>query len=319
MNDWHRRPAAWTGSDAIRPAAALLADIEYSLAAQADDDEDALRQARMQACRMAMHRMLEQGSGALTFFSPTLQALPQQAFYRTFYGWCRWLGVPVPINQRGDALKEVRDEGKTDSLLAPQRGHMTNQELAFHSDRADITCLACWSPAASGGEFRVISSPWVASWVAEHHPDLAPLLALPLPHDLRDEGDESYIQLPILSESGAGFVFRYIRKFNESVLRHGIRLSAEAVRLLDAVDEAAGQPGIAAEVVFDKGVVALCNNHTTLHSRTAFRDDGERQRCLLRCWLASELTRPLPPAFLPLFHDVRAGVLRGGVRTAASV
>jgi hypothetical protein len=319
MNDWHQRPEAWRGGDAVRPEAALLADIEYSLVVLAGGDEDALKQPRLLACRTAIHRMLEQGSGALSFFSPTLRALPQPAFYQTFYDWCRWLGVPVPINLRGDVLKEVQDEGVTDSLTAPQRGHMTNQELAFHSDRADITCLACWSPAASGGEFRLVSSSWVAGWIAEHHPDLSPLLGLPLPHDLRGEGGEHYINLPILSESEAGFVFRYIRKFNESVLRHGLRLPAEAIRLLDAVDAAVSQPGIAAEVVFDKGVVALCNNHTTLHSRNAFHDDAERRRCLLRCWLASEHTRPLPPAFLPLFHDVRPGVLRGGVRAAVTV
>ncbi|MEN3031640.1 TauD/TfdA family dioxygenase [Chromobacterium amazonense] len=317
MNDWHQRPEAWTGDAAIRPEAALLADIEYSLAALAGGDDAALLQPRLQACRAAIHRMLEQGSGALAFASQTLRDLPQQAFYRTFQAWCRWLGMPVSINLRGDTLKEVRDEGVADSLMAPQRGHMTNQELAFHSDRADITCLACWSPAASGGEFRVVSSSWVVGWIADRHPDLLSRLAQPLPHDLRGEGCEDYIQLPILSNSQAGFVFRYIRKFNESVLRHGVQLPADAVSLLDAVDEAVNQPGIAAEVVFDKGVVALCNNHTTLHSRHAFRDDEAHRRCLLRCWLASEHTRPLPQAFLPLFHDVRPGVLRGGVKQAA--
>ena len=315
-NDWHKRPATWVGDCPVRPEVGLLEKLEKSIRLLASDTPSVLPQAWWSACRLAVHQALEQGSGALAFSSKTLSDLPQTEFSRVFLAWCRWMGSPVPINLRGDILKEVKDEGVTDSLMTPQRGHMTNEELAFHSDRADITCLACWSPAASGGEFRVVSSAWVLQWIAEHHPELLPQLTLPLPHDLRGEGNVGYTLLPILSESADSFVFRYVRKFNESVLRHGVELPTDVRQLLDVVDEALTQPGAAAEVVFDKGVVAICNNHTTLHSRNAFRDDTIRKRCLLRCWLASEFTRPLPSAFLPLFHDVRPGVLRGGVRPA---
>ncbi|ALK32376.1 TauD/TfdA family dioxygenase [Burkholderia plantarii] len=319
MKDWHRRPAAWTGNDGMRLDDELLADLELAIAALARGDAGVLRQPRLQASRRAVHQWLERGGGAFALTSPTLRELPREAFHQVFRDWCEWLGTPVSINLRGDTLKEVRDAGVTDSAMAPQRGHMTNQELAFHSDRADLTCLACWSPAASGGEFRVVSSAWVVQYVAERYPQLLAQLVEPLPHDLRGEGDGDYVLLPILSESAAGFVFRYIRKFNESVVRHGVELPDSTRRLLDAVDEAVEQPGAAAEVVFDKGTVVLCNNHTTLHSRHAFTDDASRQRCLLRCWLASEFTRPLPDAFAPLFHDVRAGRLRGGVRQTAPV
>ena len=64
-------------------------------------------------------------------------------------------------------------------------------------------------------------------------------------------------------------------------------------------------------------MLVAVNNHITLHARTRFDNDETHERCLLRCWLSSEFTRPLPESFLPLFHSVQAGTLRGGVQPEA--
>ncbi len=47
------------------------------------------------------------------------------------------------------------------------------------------------------------------------------------------------------------------------------------------------------------GDIQLCNNYTTLHSRTAFEDwaEPERRRHMLRLWLALREPRPLPAKF----------------------
>ncbi|VCY94719.1 hypothetical protein BANRA_00005 [Pseudomonas aeruginosa] len=210
----------------------------------------------------------------------------------------------------------MRDLGLRDARDAPQRP-LTSQELAFHSDRADLTVLACWSPARRGGAFRIRSSADVLATLEAANPAWLPLLGQPIPHDLRDEGDADYALVPLLTETPRTFVLRYIRKFNESVTRHGLSLAPQVRSMLDGLDEAIERADGYAELDFSKGMLVLVNNHTTLHARTEFSDDERQRRCLLRCWLSSEFTRELPESFLPLFHQVAAGSLRGGIRPLA--
>lgn len=249
--------------------------------------------------------------------SALLRGLAEDEFQRVFRAFCQWLGRTVAINRNGEYLKEVRDLGLRDARDAPQRGHLTSQELAFHSDRADLTVLACWSPARRGGAFRIRSSADVLATLEAANPAWLPLLGQPIPHDLRDEGDADYALVPLLTETPRTFVLRYIRKFNESVTRHGLSLAPQVRSMLDGLDEAIERADGYAELDFSKGMLVLVNNHTTLHARTEFSDDEGQRRCLLRCWLSSEFTRELPESFLPLFHQVAAGSLRGGIRPLA--
>ncbi|CDG86681.1 TauD/TfdA family dioxygenase [Xenorhabdus bovienii] len=306
------RPIAWRGNIVFERSARFNQSLEALLRAMAegyqpDKSDDILRR--------DLHRELELESGVVVHDSPTLKSLSAAPFRALFNEFCLWFGIPVSINKQGHYLKEVRDHGVRDSLNMPQRGHLTNQELAFHSDRADITMLGCWSPAARGGAFRIRSSADVVLQAEQRQFTWLSHLKKPIPHDLRDEGDQSWIALPLLSENHDQFVLRYIRKFNDSVVRHGIEQAQEINQMLADIDSIVEQPGHYAELNLSKGMLVMVNNHITLHARTCFENDEKHERCLLRCWLSSEFTRPLPTSFLPLFHSVDAGTLRGGVLT----
>lgn len=314
MTTIHRRPAPWRGNAVFCASTAFAAGLETLFARllerrPADSAEALLRQ--------RLHHELEHGSGVLLHDSALLRGLAEDEFQRVFRAFCQWLGRTVAINRNGEYLKEVRDLGLRDARDAPQRGHLTSQELAFHSDRADLTVLACWSPARRGGAFRIRSSADVLATLEAANPAWLPLLGQPIPHDLRDEGDADYALVPLLTETPRTFVLRYIRKFNESVTRHGLSLAPQVRSMLDGLDEAIERADGYAELDFSKGMLVLVNNHTTLHARTEFSDDERQRRCLLRCWLSSEFTRELPESFLPLFHQVAAGSLRGGIRPLA--
>ncbi len=314
MTTIHRRPAPWRGNAVFCASAAFAAGLETLFARllerrPADSAEALLRQ--------RLHHELEHGSGVLLHDSALLRGLAEDEFQRVFRAFCQWLGRTVAINRNGEYLKEVRDLGLRDARDAPQRGHLTSQELAFHSDRADLTVLACWSPARRGGAFRIRSSADVLATLEAANPAWLPLLGQPIPHDLRDEGDADYALVPLLTETPRTFVLRYIRKFNESVTRHGLSLAPQVRSMLDGLDEAIERADGYAELDFSKGMLVLVNNHTTLHARTEFSDDERQRRCLLRCWLSSEFTRELPESFLPLFHQGAAGSLRGGIRPLA--
>ncbi len=311
----HPRPLAWRGDAVFERSARFYAPLEALLDAMAGGYQPG---ARDEALRRELHQELELQSGVLVHDSPTLKRLESAPFRSLFTAFCLWLGLPVPINKEGLYLKEVRDHGVRDSRDAPQRGHLTNQELAFHSDRADITVLGCWCPAARGGAFRIRSSADVVSQAEQRQPAWLTQLNQPIAHDLRDEGGAPWTPVPLLSEQPDQFVLRYIRKFNDSVARHGVEQPPLVSRMLAELDEIIEQPGSYAELNFSKGMLVAVNNHITLHARTCFDNDETHERCLLRCWLSSEFTRPLPVSFLPLFHSVQAGTLRGGVQPEAS-
>ncbi|MBF3158556.1 clavaminic acid synthetase, partial [Pseudomonas aeruginosa] len=141
MTTIHRRPAPWRGNAVFCASAAFAAGLETLFARllerrPADSAEALLRQ--------RLHHELEHGSGVLLHDSALLRGLAEDEFQRVFRAFCQWLGRTVAINRNGEYLKEVRDLGLRDARDAPQRGHLTSQELAFHSDRADLTVLACW-------------------------------------------------------------------------------------------------------------------------------------------------------------------------------
>jgi len=67
-------------------------------------------------------------------------------------------------------------------------------------------------------------------------------------------------------------------------------------------------------MMLEPGDLVLLNNHVTYHARTEYRDhpEPERKRHLLRLWLSVPNSRPLPEGWSALFHDRRAGAVRGG-------
>ncbi|MDF5813132.1 TauD/TfdA family dioxygenase [Pseudomonas aeruginosa] len=314
MTTIHRRPAPWRGNAVFCASAAFAAGLETLFARlleqrPADSAEALLRQ--------RLHHELEHGSGVLLHDSALLRGLAEDEFQRVFRAFCQWLGRTVAINRNGEYLKEVRDLGLRDARDAPQRGHLTSQELAFHSDRADLTVLACWSPARRG---RRLPHPFLGR--RPRHPG----------------SRQSGLAAPARPADPPRPARRRRRRLRAGAAAHGnpadLRLAlypqvqrigdapraslAPQVRsMLDGLDEAIERADGYAELDFSKGMLVLVNNHTTLHARTEFSDDERQRRCLLRCWLSSEFTRELPESFLPLFHQVAAGSLRGGIRPLA--
>lgn len=259
------------------------------------------------------HREIEEGTGVVLIQDSALKNFDSVTKKKIFLNVCYFFGNPVYINKSRDIIKEVKNTGQKDSVYNPVRGHMTNQELAFHSDRADITSLLCESPAESGGEFKICSSSQLF-YALSNFPDIVQILSEDIPHDLRGDGNgiQDFCSHPIIS-NGDVFVVRYIRKFIESIVRHGQYLDKRLVKALDHLDSILNNPDIYSQFEFCSGDIIFFNNHTTLHARNKFEDSDKNQRCLFRVWLSSEFTRKLPDSFKPIFHSVLPGTVRGGI------
>ena len=75
-----------------------------------------------------------------------------------------------------------------------------------------------------------------------------------------------------------------------------------------------------AEAPFTPGDMQFLNQHVSYHGRTAYADDAATgaQRVLLRVWLSTPNSRPLPAGHVVQWGAVEAGALRGGAIRARS-
>ena len=83
---------------------------------------------------------------------------------------------------------------------------------------------------------------------------------------------------------------------------------------MDLIDELCNDPAIHLSMDFRPGDIQLLHNHQILHSRGDFENwpEPQRQRHLLRLWLAPPEARPLPEVFAPRYGSVTPGA-RGGI------
>jgi hypothetical protein len=132
-------------------------------------------------------------------------------------------------------------------------------------------------------------------------------------------GEQPFFTIPVFNWHAGAMSAIYQRQYIESAQRFEAapRLDAHWHEALDLLDALANDPALNFLMTLQRGDIQLVHNHTLLHDRTAFEDwpEPQRQRHLLRLWLAPDDARPLPAVFAQRFGSVVPGV-RGGVGAA---
>jgi hypothetical protein len=203
------------------------------------------------------------------------------------------LGNPVPQNQMGELLCDVRDTG-ADPVDPDTRLYTTRAEQDFHTDGADIIGLLCLRGARTGGASRIVSSITVVNELARRHPRLVPLLFEPwrfrIPGEPREGFPDSFA-MPICRWDGTSlstfYIGWYIRRAQE--LPNVARLTDAQHAVLTAFEEIANDPDLYLDMDFEPGDIQWLKNSVILHKRTSYEDfpEPERKRHLLRLWLAA--------------------------------
>jgi Taurine catabolism dioxygenase TauD, TfdA family len=309
------QPNGWK-ANSIERNSDVFDDLLQELYEYKDSPEHLRLKNRFKELYDGLHRQLESGSGAIVSSSKFLTSLNLSDFTQVVEKFFSFVGELVFIDKNKNTIKKICDEGYLDSASNPARGHLTNQALPMHCDRADITSLICFSPSSFGGEFNICSSSLLVNYLRDFDSNAFELIQLPIVHDLRGESSNGklYTEHPILSSDEDSFVFRYIKKFILSAERHNLKISSDVIRALKSIDEILQLPEFNNYWGFHKGDIVLLNNHLTLHGRKSFVNDLKNKRYLLRGWMSSEFSRPLPATFYDVFHDVRPGAWRGGIR-----
>jgi hypothetical protein len=207
-----------------------------------------------------------------------------------YWGLGLHIGRPGAQNPQNELLGHVVDTGE-DAANPFVRRYRTAGDIRYHCDLADAVGLLCLRTASSGGGSRIVSSVSVYNELLGRRPDLVERLFEPFLLDTRDEGNEGGMKWvpvqPCCHAAGRLRTF-YHSDYFRSVERHpeAPRFTARERELLDLYEEIANSPGLYLDMQFQPGDIQLLSNHTILHARTAYRDDPERRRHLLRLWLS---------------------------------
>ena len=245
--------------------------------------------------------------------------------YDTASAAIAYLGIGVHFgtlrssNGKGHLLGHVKDVG-ADISNGNTRFYQTNRRLEYHTDSADIVGLLCLQTAKSGGESFIASSVTVYNEILKRRPDLLPAAFLPYATDRRGEvpdGLKPYFEMPIYNWHAGMLSGFYLRHYIEEAQRRfadAPRLSRAQVEVMDMIDQLVNDPAIHLQMAFERGDMQFLHNHQILHSRNDFENwpEPERQRHLLRLWMAPPGARALPEIYAPRYGRVTPGD-RGGI------
>ena len=281
---------------------------------------------------------LENGSGLLLLRGIDVSRYSLGDLKLLYAGLCRRLGTLVYSNRGGEIMREIRDigadvgskygelpaEGEAPKFLSSYSRTLSNQGLRYHTDRCDVVGLFCIRQAMTGGLSRLCSSPAVHNAMLERRPDLCAALYDDVWRSRfgeEDEGDTLAYPLPVWGVRDGKFTSHYSRTFVEAAQRRSEvpRVTPEQWQALDLLSDLADE--LSLEMSFAPGDIQFVNNHVIYHARTAFEDnaEAERDRLLLRLWMAMPNSRALPAGHEVLWGDIAAGALRGGIgQTAAA-
>ena len=334
-------PAAWIGSRIQHDASWIrhidregVEEIDAALAhakrlgAQVPCGPDAFPLPRFRAELDAVVDEVENGRGFVL-----LRGIPRGRYSDAecellYWGLCAHLGTPVSQNARGHLLGHVRDEGR--EIGDPNaRAYQTSMRMDFHTDMLpiDLLGLFCMRTARSGGESKVVSALTIHNVLRDERPDLLEALYGPFHLDWRGEepaGEPPWFTLPMMSERDGRVTTRIVSlPYYESAARFGEKYRPSALQreALEAVQEIANRPELVLTMDFQEGDIQLLNNHIMLHARTAYvdYDEPERQRHLLRMWIAVDdaRRRPLADALDARYEWVRRGGIPKKAEAAA--
>lgn len=306
-------PSAWVAADVVDSSAwtvGVPAEVDAEIKAEAArwdaDDNDgiaarpvdraALPAAAAWAAALEREVMLGRGFVLLRGLDP---GLDDAALKRCYWILAELLGRPISQNSYGERLCDVMDMG---GRIGEKRvrEYLTNADLKFHTDRADLVGLLCLRKAKAGGESAIASAIAVYNSLARARPDLLGPLFAGMPYmNMEAGGDAGFTRRPIFALKDGVLSCRYQRNTLETAMRHGAPYSAQDKAALAEMDRLAASPALRLDMTLQRGDVQLINNYAILHARTAFEDfpDPARKRCMTRAWLAAPSERPLGPGF----------------------
>ncbi len=234
---------------------------------------------------------IEEGVGFVVVRGLPVTALSAREAEMAFWGVGHHMGIPGAQNPDQELLGHVRDYREADDN-PHVRLYRTTANIEFHCDAADVVGLLCLSTAASGGQSRIVSTGQLFNRTLAEAPDLVPALFEPFALDRRGEGADDalpYYFLPPCAYAKGELRTFYHSEYMRSVTRHvDLEMPPGQPELIELYDRLGADPDIQLDMWLQPGDMQFLSNHSIAHARTAYDDDPDNPRHLLRLWLSLE-------------------------------
>ncbi|MEW5300371.1 MAG: hypothetical protein WDW36_003307 [Sanguina aurantia] len=228
----------------------------------------------------------------------------------TYYAFGLLWGEPQAQNAKGHILGHIKAIG-TDATQEGTRPYTTNVAHGYHCDGSDIVGLLCLKDAAEGGVSNWASSISVHNEMLRRgRQDLVQVLSqgtfwLPAHNAWGNPqeaftttgADPNFINFPVFNYHHGYLSVNYAEGSYYYYYRHPdaprlSELEQEALRMFTSL---AKSDELRLDYKLMPGDLALLNNLTMLHAKTAFTDhqDPKHGRHLLRLWVAPPNAPPL--------------------------
>jgi len=302
--DFSRDPRAWVGAalpeDAWRmrvPAGCVeeleeaVRDIERNPLPLLLLDPD---EYRLEQCRRLVgeaRRRLDAGPGVVL-----LDRIPVERWTRPRVEGVFWLlgcllARPVVQTFDGKILVEVTDTGVPKRIgvrgfrtNAPQPPHVDN---SFNHRPPDYVSLLSLAPAKEGGVSHFISFLAVHERLRVERPDLLERLYEPFYQDRQGDfwpGEPQTVRYPVY-RSAPDLRCRYTHfTIPAGYVTAGEPFTGRTRAAFEAMTALVQDPSLYCRFLMQPGEFQIVNNRYCGHGRTAYVDDPERPRVLLRLW-----------------------------------
>ena len=296
---WTRTSLAWR--DVLVPVPdACLAEIDAAVAGATDSLESPASGA-LPACRRFMtdvQATLLRGVGHVILDRIPVERYGLQANRKIAWLLARLLGTVVSQTWTGTYLYDVKDSGK--ALGYGVRRSVTNLAQPFHTDGPWLWMppafvgLLCVQPGREGGLSRAASLLTAHNEMRRRHPALLPRLYGAFAWDRQAEhgpDDPRVSNHPVFAYDGGTLLGRHYEDY--VVKGHamaGNPLDEAGREALAALRAIVDHPDHWVEFGLERGQFQFLNNRQVAHCRTAFQDEPERGRHMIRVWSRNEGT-----------------------------
>tara|TARA_B000000475_G_scaffold252952_1_gene230941 strand:+ start:203 stop:1516 length:1314 start_codon:yes stop_codon:yes gene_type:complete len=272
---------------------------------------------------LAMRDEILQGRGFAVQRGLTVARYSNKDICTIFCAIGKIMGIPVSQNKFGHVLGHVYDLGN-DPLSPSTRLYTTSAAQPFHTDSADIVGLLCIRNASAGGDSQWVSSVRCYEEIKRERADLAEVLLQPFFVSRKGEippGCGPTYEMAVFHEveddrtGEKNIIGIYDRSFIDAAqtIEGTPKLTSLQIEALNYLDALCVKRQI--EMRLQSGDIQWLHNHTTFHARSAFKNESEFPRHLLRLWLSPENGIKLPDAFKTRFNSTERGSPnRGGIK-----
>ena len=250
---------------------------------------------KLDACRNLLgevRRRLDEGPGvAVVDRIPIEELSGRPQIEAVFWLLAAMVGRPVVQTLDGRILLEVTDTGVKKRIGV--RGFRTNVAQPPHVDNSfnhappDHVSLLCLNTAREGGASRFVSFHSVHNVLLAEHPRLLERLYRPFYQDRQGDfwPDESQTVFFPVFELRPDLRCRYTHfTIPAGYETAGIEMDAETRAAFETMSRVVQDPDLCCEFTIRPGELQFVNNRWCGHGRTAYVDDPERKRLMLRLW-----------------------------------